>query len=194
VIDWGARVNDAYIDFLWETDSVHGPSIAINTVGGQGEYLLPSPDWKKIDDVFVNGIPLRKYSEIQLRSEDPYWLIRPSGTPVYWWLIRHNTLQVFPTPDTSITSGLVVYGIRAPVLLTATDIPLLPTVLHEFIATYAAYLGAKPYAKGETRSVLADRYAEYIARREEWKHEQLMRNVNGAERMVGQITSDRILG
>lgn len=93
---------------------------------GSNWHQLKPLDHSEVDDALAN-----------FESTD--------GTPVYYDKIADNIVRLYPTPSTSVTSGLKLYFQRTPSYFTASDTTKAPGVaplLHRGFVIAAAYDGA----------------------------------------------------
>jgi hypothetical protein len=161
--DWAALVNQAYVQFSWDGECLI-TNTTLTTVSNQAAYTLPG-QWRRVREVIFDSggtnRPVRRSSEEFERYLRADWRVQASGTPVRYAFSPFNALTLVPPPA---TTGVVVAvrGVaEATPLVTGSDTPAIPDVLHEAIALKAALFQGKVYAQGEASQRL-DRYeAQY---------------------------------
>ena len=161
--DWAGLVNQAYIQFSWDGECLI-TNTTVTTVSNQAAYTL-SGQWRRLMDVVYDSggakSPVRHSSEDFERYLRADWRVQPSGTPVRYTFNPFNTLTLVPAPTTAGVLVAVRGVAEAAPLVSGTDIPTIPDVLHEAIALKAAIFQGKVYAQGEASQRL-DRYeAQY---------------------------------
>lgn len=149
-LDLGSVVNRALREFSWEAEYVR-ENLDFVTVAGTTSYSLTSPpDWKYVFQVLYGGATeLRRVDEATLSRESPLWLVADASTPTAFLFNSPNSVQLYPTPDTSDVSVLL-RGVRPDALLSAeSDSPVCPDHFCEGIALLAAWHIGKQYATGD---------------------------------------------
>lgn len=127
-----------------------------DVVSGTYQYALPA-DFQRMLVVYHNSIPLVEISQQDLDAQQYDWKAE-SGTP-QWFFIDSGLTQValYPNPDTSITSGLVVEYQAGPGTLSAVgDVPTTPVDTHIAPVYYACWVAHMRDSEPTT----ADRYLQ----------------------------------
>jgi len=140
--------------FQWDdTNHTKLPIGTTNLVGGQSDYSFLTDEQNnkivnltRIDILDSNG----KYRKLEPIDQsdiegalDEYASV--DGEPVYYDKIADNIIRLYPTPATSVTSGLKFYFQRTGSYFTASDTTKEPGVsplLHRGFVIAAAYDGA----------------------------------------------------
>ncbi len=161
--DWAALVNQGYIQFSWDGECLI-TNTTVATVSNQAAYTLTG-QWRRLMDVVYDSgganSPVRHSSEDFERYLRADWRVQSSGTPVRYTFSPFNALTLVPAPATAGVSVTVRGVAEAALLISGTDVPAIPDVLHEAIALKAAIFQGKVYAQGEASQRL-DRYeAQY---------------------------------
>lgn len=120
ILDW---LNDGQMDIARKTDCLQGTQTT-NIVSGTSAYALPT-DFLKEQFVTWTGYNLIRttFNQINDYYPDRAAYTSPSNPMMYY--IRQGNLNLYPTPVTNATAGLVLYYVRGPATLVATpDIPL----------------------------------------------------------------------
>lgn len=101
-----AAVVDAATRFCIEALVWSHSGHALDVVEGQAQYFIPVPSAGRIQSVlgvFLDG------RRITLRAEDDYpWGTQASGMPHTAFLTDDDRINLYPTPNVSISGGLVV--------------------------------------------------------------------------------------
>jgi hypothetical protein len=128
-------INIGQIEILNKNPILKGRA-ETNIIVGQYEYTLPV-DVLSIQSIRYNGSPLDTMSfqeaEAYILNQDPGRTQK--GTPAFWYEWA-GLINLYPTPDISLTDGLVIYYVAMPVNVTqTTDILSIPdryynTLLH----------------------------------------------------------------
>jgi hypothetical protein len=112
-----------------------------NMTAGTASYALPS-DYLKVKRVRADSLPLRPISMPELdRCEttgSPSTDTRGTPSHFYMW---GDLLYLYPTPASSVTSGVkVTYYKRPATLIGTTDEPELPEQFQDLLVLYALHL------------------------------------------------------
>lgn len=162
--DWAALVNQAYIQFSWDGDCFI-TNTTFTTTAHQAAYTL-SGQWRRLMDVIYDSSgaksPVRRSSEEFERYLRADWRAQASGTPVRYTFNPFNALTLVPAPAVSGVAVAVRGVAEATPLISGTDIPAIPDVLHEAIALKAAIFQGKVYAQGEASQRLERYEAQYL--------------------------------
>lgn len=103
---------------------------AINVVASTASYALAPGNGKQVKtpiEARHNGTPLYLATESQLDYYNPYWRTADPGTPSNYLIMDEGTITLYPTPDTSITNGLIVRASIMPTVTIAGDYVVDPT-------------------------------------------------------------------
>lgn len=113
IIRW---VNQGQLDIARRQRLIKAKATA-NSIAGTGDYTFPA-DVLFVQQVTVNGLPVeyRSFEEASeyIKANDPTRF--STGQPSIWYEWA-GTYSFWPIPDTSITGGIAVYYIQAPVVI-----------------------------------------------------------------------------
>lgn len=136
VINW---VNDAMREIANQNDLLQKQGTA-STVANQTQYTLPT-DILNLHRVAYLGFALRPISveeadELITGNSQSITQGYPTGTPSHYWIFA-GKINLFPAPDTAVTSGLILNYTRQPAPVTSTtDTPELPAQYDNRIVEY----------------------------------------------------------
>lgn len=97
---------------------------AINVVSETASYAMnPGYGLQVVapTSVYHDDVPLYPITENQIDYANPYWRVAESDTPRYYLVLNVNTITLHPTPDTSLTGGLVIHATIKPTVSMAGD-------------------------------------------------------------------------
>lgn len=190
--NWGKLVNEAYVEFCWETACIREEDANILTVAGQAEYVLSGAEWRFLLDVMVDETTLERVSEASVRRAYPDWLRTPAGLPSLYWRPRPKLLRLYPRPAEG-GKTVRIYGIRAPKPLYAdSDVPEIPSVYHESLAQRAYFMAAQRWARGDGRQALLDQIDQYLKKLSQLRDEFGSEQLYGLSREVREPIADRV--
>lgn len=112
-------------------------TITGGSVSGQAAYLVDR-GFLWVEAVYYNGAALSRLTQPELDDLDLNRLVSPTtsiATPLYYWLTK-DTINLYPTPD---TSGLVIQLICVPRptdLTVGTDVLLIQDEQFETLVRY----------------------------------------------------------
>lgn len=172
---------DFYYDY-WTT----------NLVADQNEYVMATPDNDEIgmDKISQIGIKYNTTDTVYslVRFNDPVNLIR---TPEWYeanqsqsdpfYLIRDNSVFIYPTPDTSVTSGLRIHGISTPIDLVsgwAESTVRIPRQFHEGIAIGARRNVYARRAKPDMETDSINKFNAFKQQMVKWLRERISEPIN----------------
>ena len=122
-------INDAVREIVAQNNLLQKQASA-NTVVGQSQYSLPD-DVLRFRRVAYNGISLRPITieeadELIPDHSETTAQGLPTGTSTHYWIFA-GQINLYPTPDQSVTNGLILYYTKLPTPVVATtDIPETP--------------------------------------------------------------------
>lgn len=162
VINW---VNDAQNEAYMQISKLKMTSNSINLIAGTQIYTLPANmiDLQSVSYKQLNTgtlYPLTYQSEKQMHEYNPGWFnTDETGTPQYYVQgVSSGTISLYPVPDTTGDSILIVYG-RTPTDVVDLTSPIdLPIYMHPYVVEFCLM---KAYEMDEEWEV-ADRKAAYI--------------------------------
>lgn len=135
MLDW---VNDGQKDICRKAECLEGSNTQ-NIVAGTDNYAYPA-DFIKEQRLTVNGI---KLTRVTMQALDQLYPDRAvyalTGNPWYYfhWNRKFN---LYPSPVSSATAGLVVWYIRyAAEVTVGADTPEIPRAFHEDLVRYCFY-------------------------------------------------------
>lgn len=188
---WGDLVNQAYQQYCWDTECTIGFE-DVTTVKDQAEYAFTG-NFKEITDCYYDTAsaktPLIKTSWRFERQLCPGWYYAASGVPSRFMFMATNTLRLAPAPATAALTVRAL-GVKMPAALSeGSDTPPFPSVFHEAIALYAAWIQGKTFSAQDRRDKMLAEYDAFVAKHK--KHLAPMRN-RRATRNVDQMFSARV--
>jgi len=153
-----------------------------NTVVGQQAYALPtdclilqSISYKSNTDLSyfkLKGFTLNEFNEYIDGWDGTTY---QQGLPNCYTIFAGN-IDLFPIPDTSMTSGLKIYYTRKPVdIVNPSDTPDLPELYHEALVKFCllrAYALDSDYYAQQLTSGELDSDIMTLRGRESWKQEE----------------------
>lgn len=145
-----------------ETHWLRKQGTAINVVSGTALYDLPT-DMIALEEVWHNSLRLFPVSVRQIEQwhANENWRAL-TGTPTRFYVRGMTAIGLYLTPDTSITSGLVLHYSYYPAApATTSDFYSVPTVKDGALLTFAKWMGAKKDASGELRQRAQDYRVEW---------------------------------
>lgn len=137
--------------FQWDdTNHTKLPQGTTNLVSGQSDYsFLTDEQGNRILDLLrleiVDSNGTRHNLELIDQAEISGALSTTTGLPTQYDKIADNIVRLYPTPNLSVTSGLIFYFQRSPSYFVATDTTKEPGVaspLHRGFVIASAYDGA----------------------------------------------------
>lgn len=165
----------------------------IQTASGTAEYVMPSDAGGKaiaILEVLYKNKPLRPLNMAELYSYNYFWHSAPSTTPLGFYQHGAGSIGLYPSPDSSGTSDLVVWAIAIPPQVTAPDdFFYCPHGCEDALIAYAELRAAVKDAFGEGKDripILAQEWKEWRLRAE-----QIVREAQPA--MITRLGEDAII-
>lgn len=137
IIGW---INEAQEQIANDNQGLLEATGVADIVIGQADYSPPS-DLAMLRSLQYNGVHLNRLSFNQFNEYlDGF---RKTNPPIYGngipdsYMVWNNTITLFPTPQESITAGLVIYYIKHPATIVTFADPLtVPVQYHTTIIDY----------------------------------------------------------
>lgn len=135
----------------------------VNCVAAQAEYSLPT-DCISLEAVAHNSIPLDPITLDDLFAYDPYWRQTTATTPMFWYRRGFTNYALYPTPSTSITSGIQLIYVAIPAMPAGDSSTFnFPQANEACIIAYLNYRGALKMTPGEGEKKVQAYQQEYMA-------------------------------
>jgi hypothetical protein len=117
------------------------------------EYTALPGDFLQMRDIRLNSNPVRslEYISSEGQNQEREFYGNTSGEPRYYTIIG-ETIQVFPSPDTTYTIEMAYYE-KIPALVNPTDTNWLLTKAPD-IYLYGSLVHSAPYLKDDERIVI----------------------------------------
>lgn len=139
VVITNAEIDDLVNEAVREISKMIGlnsTTTSITTTDANGRITVPA-DFLQVKEIRYNGLILpmiprtvinARYTEVQ------------QGEPAGWYLYNYNTIQLWPikVSGTGLDISFSYVSLPATLVLTS-DIPALPTYLHDAIVDYVVY-------------------------------------------------------
>lgn len=139
VVITNAEIDDLVNEAVREISKMIGlnsTTTSITTTDANGRITVPA-DFLQVKEIRYNGLILpmiprtvinARYTEVQ------------QGEPAGWYLYNYNTIQLWPIKVSGIGLDISFSYVSLPATLVLTsDIPALPTYLHDAIVDYVVY-------------------------------------------------------
>ena len=154
---YGLKAN-FYFPELEVTSSALSTADGTKTITTPTDALLIREVWDSTNDVRLDNISLRRYTDYTGRSDS-----NAEGKPIEW--IRQDTnIYLYPTPDAVYT--IYVYYRKTPAILTGTDKTVIGVEWDEVVLQLAYIIGKEwlgEYDKAtQMKTALAESFAGII--------------------------------
>lgn len=143
IIRW---INDAQIEIVKNNEAALQKTGFVDLVANQAVYTLPT-DLLILRALRFKYSTMTSFTALKYKSVQQFdelvdgWdgTLYGSGSPIYYTMFEGQA-TLFPTPDTSTTSGLkVLYNQKPTDVVLTSDSPSLPLIYHNSLVTYCMW-------------------------------------------------------
>jgi hypothetical protein len=156
---------------------------SVNATSGTADYDLPT-DCIALLYIAHNDLPLVRITRQELEDTEPYWRDTGNGTPLVYYLQGTTSYTLYPTPGTTIASGISRHFIALPSMPSAGantfDFPQANEMFLLDFCLFRASLKATP-GEGEGKVAIYER--RYMAELQRLK--QAVDDMSGAHLVMG---------
>jgi hypothetical protein len=176
----------------WQTELAvvthwYRTSSTVAATDGTALYDLPT-DCIALEEVRHDNLPLQQVRLVDFYRDNPNWRQDAEGTPRLWYLRGSTAYGLYPTPDTTGASAVVLYYTAIPPALTLNaDTYYIPTALEESLVDYCKLMASEKDASGEG----ARRIDLYARRVEGWRQKAAAYVDSVAESVNTVVGGDR---